>query len=216
MARRGLDENLNLLTDKLVAMSTLVAGSVEQARRVKVLDDPIDDAEAEIDDLCVDLMRREAPLARDLRHVLASLKIASELERIGDYAHGIARLTMRLNGHKPVEGIENMSAKALEMVRQGMDLYTRDDENVRAADAQYNRIHDADNRVDRSYDRLVVELMNGMKGGEMTVDQGTFQLWVIHLVERIADRAENFGSIAYYMSTGSRGGDRDEPEGGAG
>lgn len=215
MAREGLDKSLEILETELILMSglaekavtaaidALVAGDVERARSIRKDDDVLDDKQREIEQLCVDVIRREAPIAGDLRRILSAIRASSELERIGDYANGIARITIRMSGQEPLKKLEDipkMARMAVSMLKDSMELHRLTD--PAAAKGKLEAILAEDDKVDSLYEQVVRDLMEIIRGDPDKVERGSYLMWVAHIVERIADRTENIAEMAYYQVTG--------------
>jgi phosphate transport system protein len=138
-------------------------------------------------------------MARDLRAIIAFLHIVVELERMGDYAEGIAKISLMMGDApplKPLIDIPRMAEKATEMLRDSMDsLFSRD-----LVKAQH--VCDADDDVDQLYDQVYRELLLFMIQDPQTIQRATYLLWVAHDVERIADRATNIAERVIFLVTG--------------
>ena len=211
MSRVGLEQQLNILEQEVGAL----AGNVEKAiiRAVDSLkrrnlavsqqvvdeDDYIDQKRFEIEDRCVDLIATQQPMARDLRAIIALLHIVVELERMGDYAEGIAKISLMMGDDpplKPLIDIPRMAEKATEMLRNSMDsLISRD-----LVKAQH--VCEADDEVDQLYDQVYRELLLFMIQDPQTIQRATYLLWVAHDLERIADRATNIADRVIFLVTG--------------
>ena len=112
------------------AVNSLKTQNIELARKVIDGDDAIDNAEVVIEDKCMLLIAKQQPLARDLRIVSTGLKIATDLERIGDHAYEIAQVTLKLSTQpllKPLIDIPRMAGMAQQMLHDSLDAYTRID-----------------------------------------------------------------------------------------
>jgi phosphate transport system protein len=211
MPREDFDLQLNLLQKEVATLATTVEKSIERAvdalrrrdlvssNRVVQDDDYIDLKRFEIEDRCIDLIASQQPMARDLRVIIALLHIAVELERMGDYAEGIAKISLAMGEDPPVKpliDIPLMADKATEMLRNSMDaLFTRD--LVKA-----HQVCQADDEVDELYDRVYQELLIFMIQDQETIKRATYLLWVAHDLERIADRATNIAERVIFLVTG--------------
>jgi phosphate transport system protein len=211
MPRTDFDLQLDLLQKEVEVLATTVEKSISLAvdalkrrdlansRQVVLDDDYIDQKRFEIEDRCIDLIASQQPMARDLRVIIALLHIAVELERIGDYAEGIARISLAMGEDPPVKPLVDiplMTEKATEMLRNSMDsLFTRD--VVKA-----HHVCQADDEVDELYDRVCQELVLLMIQDPDTVKRATYLLWVSHDLERIADRATNIAERVIFLVTG--------------
>jgi phosphate transport system protein len=138
-------------------------------------------------------------MARDLRTIIALLHITVELERMGDYAEGIAKISLMMGEDpplKPLIDIPRMAEKATQMLRDSMDaLVSRD--VVKA-----NQVLQDDDEVDALYDQVYRELLLFMIQDPHTIQKATYLLWTAHDLERIADRATNIGERVIFLVTG--------------
>jgi phosphate transport system protein len=138
-------------------------------------------------------------MASDLRIILAVSVIAGELERIGDYAEGIARLAVKLSGRpllKPLIDIPRMADESRRMLSIALEAFARQD--VEAA----RTVGQADDNVDALYDQVYRELLVFMMEDPRTITQATYLLWVAHNLERIADRTTNIAERVVFIDSG--------------
>ena len=211
MPRANLDHHLKSLQQEVVFLGGMVEKSInravdalkrrdlEESRQVVREDDFIDQKRFEIEDRCIDLIATQQPMARDLRAVIAMLHITEELERMGDYAEGIGKISLMMGEEaplKPLIDIPRMADKATDMLRQSLDsLVNRD--VVKAT-----QVCHADDDVDGLYDQVYRELLLFMIQDPKTIQRATYLLWVAHDLERIADRATNIAERVIYLVTG--------------
>ena len=211
MPRVDLDHQLNLLQQEVEVLAGMVEKAITRAvealkqrdlvesRRVIQEDDYIDQKRFELEDRCVDLIATQQPMARDLRAIIALLHITVELERMGDYAEGIAKISLMIGEApplKPLIDIPRMAEKATEMLRNSVDsLVTRDLEKA-------YQVCEADDEVDALYDQVYRELLQFMIQDPQTIERATFLLWISHDLERIADRATNIAERVIFLVTG--------------
>ncbi len=181
------------------AVDALKSRDLESSRQVVMDDDYVDQKRFEIEDRCVDLIATQQPMARDLRVIIALLHIVVELERMGDYAEGIAKISIAMGDApplKPLIDIPRMAEKATEMLRDSIDsLLNRD--LVKA-----HQVCQADDEVDDLYDQVYRELLLFMIQDPQTIQRATYLLWVSHDLERIADRATNIAERVIFLVTG--------------
>ena len=212
MLRADFNRNLNVLQDDLVALGSLVeqattramsalqARDLETSRRVIAEDDIIDRKRYQLEDQCIDLIATQQPNAIDLRILVAVLHIAVELERMGDYAEGIAKISVMMGDEgplKPLIDLPLMAEKAKDMLRRSLEaLVSRDPE----AAVQVCR---DDDEVDDLYDQVYRDLLEYMIEDPQTIQRATYLLWVAHDLERIADRATNIAERVIFLITGS-------------
>jgi phosphate transport system protein len=181
------------------AVDALKNRDLESSRRVIQEDDYIDRRRFELEETCLDLIATQQPMGRDLRTIIALMFIVSELERMGDYAEGIAKISLAMGEApplKPLIDIPRMADKASTMLNDSIDaLITRD--TVKA-----NQVWQADDEVDALYDQVYRELLLFMIQDPSTIQRATYLLWVAHDLERIADRATNIAERVMFVVTG--------------
>ncbi len=211
MLRLDLDRQLGQLQQEVVSLAEIVDKATMRAvdalkrrdlvesKQVVQEDDYIDQKRYEIEDRCIDLIATQQPMARDLRAIIALLHITSELERMGDYAEGIAKISLLMGDEaplKPLIDIPRMADKATLMLRNSIDsLVSRD--VVKA-----NQVLQDDDEVDDLYDQVYRELLVFMLQDPQTIQRATYLLWAGHDLERIADRAPNIAERVIYLVTG--------------
>jgi phosphate transport system protein len=157
----------------------------------------------DLEEWCIDLIATQRPLAGDLRILITTLHISVELERIRDYAEGIAKISILMGDEPPLKSlvdIPRMAEKATDMLRCSLDsLVNRD---VVSAAAVCND----DDEVDALYDQVCRELLTYMMADLGATRRATYLLWIAHDLERIADRATNIAECVIYMVTGKLSG----------
>ena len=211
MLRIDLDRQLGQLQQEVISLAEIVdkatMRSVEalkqrdltESQQLVQEDDYIDQKRYEIEDRCVDLIATQQPMAGDLRAIIALLHITVELERIGDYAEGIAKISLLMGDEpplKPLIDIPRMAEKATAMLRNSMDsLVSRD--TIKA-----NQVLKDDDEVDLLYDQVYRELLVFMLQNPQTIQRATYLLWAAHDLERIADRATNIAERVIFLVTG--------------
>lgn len=215
LGRQDFDRDLGKLEAELILMSGLVeqaifnalnalkSRDVEKSQKVIDEDDNIDQTELEIERTCIELIRREAPMAGDLRRIVASLHIAGELERIGDYAEGIAKISIAMGGQPPLKeliDIPRMGDMAVRMLKRSLEAFISRDANlVRALSTELEKEDDA---VDDLYAKVQTDLLELVKADPENAEPATYLMRVAHNVERVADRAMNIVERALYQATG--------------
>jgi phosphate transport system protein len=152
-----------------------------------------------IEEAAITAIATQQPMARDLRTIMAVLHITVELERMGDYAEGIAKIVL-MHGEKellkPLIDIPRMAELARAMLRRSLDAFV-------ARDAELaSRVATDDDEVDAIYDQVYRELLTYMIADPRTIDRATWLLWVAHNLERIADRATNVCERVIFLVTG--------------
>ena len=170
------------------------------SRQVIKDDDYIDQKQSEIEFRCIDLIATQQPVARDLRSIIALLHIGVELERMGDYAEGIGKISLSIGEEqtlKPLIDIPLMAQKATDMLHDSIDaLLNRDT-------GKAGEVCEADDEVDALYDQVYHDLLEYMIDDPTTIQRATYLLWVAHDLERIADRATNIAEQVIFLVKGS-------------
>jgi phosphate transport system protein len=182
------------------SVEALKSRDLAVSRQVIEDDDYIDQKQSEIEARCISLIATQQPVARDLRSIIALLHIGVELERMGDYAEGIGKISLSIGEEqtlKPLIDIPIMAQKATDMLTDSIDaLLTRDTEKAQA-------VRDSDDEVDALYDKVYHDLLEYMINDPDTVQRATYLLWVAHDLERIADRATNIAEQVEFLVKGS-------------
>jgi phosphate transport system protein len=142
-------------------------------------------------------------MAGDLRRIVASLQIAGELERIGDYAEGIAKISITMGSQPPLKeliDIPRMGDMAVSMLKRSLEAFiSRDADGVRVISVELEK---EDDEVDDLYAKVQADLMELVKSNPDNAERATYLMWVAHNVERVADRAMNIVERALYQATG--------------
>jgi phosphate transport system protein len=183
------------------AVDALAALDENKAREVIEKDDEIDEMMLQIEEHCLRLIALQQPMASDLRLIGMALKIATDLERIGDHAVDIGKIAIRLSGEelvKPLEDIPQMVLLVKDMLRESLLAYTEQDIHRAASLAE------KDDVVDKLYSTLMTEIMNMMSSDVVRNRQLSHLMFVAHYLERVADHATNIGEGVIYMVTGKR------------
>jgi len=209
---RGLIAEMGGLAEVSIneAMDALVRGNRELAAEVVARDKRIDSIEAEVDRLAVRIIALRAPMADDLREVIAALKIAGVLERVGDYAKNIAKSTNKIQNRRqfePITLIPAMSELASEMVHDVLTAYAARDAELAA------EIVARDDKVDAFYESIFRNLVSHMMENPSTISSAAQLLFVARNIERIGDHATNVAEMVYYAATGSYLTDKEDKTG---
>ena len=181
------------------AIEAVVKRDSELAARVIEGDDKVDQLERDLDNLAVRLLALRQPMARDLREVVAALKIASDLERICDYAANVAKRSIALAQSppiKPVHALPRMAQLALLLVKDVIDAYVERDPD-KALDV-WNR----DEELDEMYSSLFREFLTYMMEDPRNIGVYTHLLFMAKNIERIGDHATNIAEDLYYLVYG--------------
>lgn len=211
--RQSYDNELTKLKQDLLNMGKCVSNAikdsvtslaqkdVELARQVIDGDDTIDKMQVNIEDKCMVLIARQQPMARDLRILGTGLKITTDLERMGDHAYDIAKISLLIANQeliKPLIDIPRMAGLAQKMLNDSLEAYV----NLDIALAEQVCI--ADDEVDSLYQQMVRELLTYMMEDPRTISQATQLIFVARYLERIADHATNIAEWVIYLETGER------------
>ena len=192
---------LGSMTEKAISRSidALRLRDLSASEQIVKDDNLIDAKRFDIEERCIDLIARQQPLAGDLRQLVSFLQIAVELERMGDYAEGIGKISLMMGEQpplKPLVDIPRMSEIATSMLRRSLDaLINRDVEGARD-------VCETDDEVDKLYDQVYRELLVYMLQDPKTIERATYLLWTAHNLERVADRATNVAERVIYLVTG--------------
>jgi len=204
-------KELREIQDDILAMGSMVEKAIsrsidalknrdiELANQIIADDKKINHKRFDIEEKCVQLIATQQPMASDLRTVVTVLNIITELERIGDHAEGIAKITIMIGDEpplKPLIDIPRMAQKTNEMLFRSLDAFINKD--VEAA----RKIAQEDDEVDHLYDQVFRELLLFMMEDPKTVTRATRLIWVAHNLERSADRVTNICERVVFMVTG--------------
>ncbi|MGD9740333.1 MAG: phosphate signaling complex protein PhoU [Bauldia sp.] len=182
------------------AITALMRTDVDSAERVIEDDRRIDRLQREIEEKAILLIARRQPMARDLREVVAAIRIAADLERVGDLAKNIGKRVIALQGQlQPpslLHGVEHLAQLGIEQLKNVLDAYAR--RNVAQALAVWNR----DEEIDALYTSLFRELLTYMMEDPRNITFCTHLLFCAKNIERIGDHATNIAETVHYQITG--------------
>ncbi len=211
MPRELFHQELQAVQDSLLVMASMVEKAIQRSiialktRDVVLAQEVIDDdfkinqQRFGIEDQCLLLIARQQPIASDLRVIAAVLNIITDLERMGDHAEGIAKVTIMIGDEpplKPLVDIPRMDEMSRSMLRRSMDAYVRRDAEMARA------IAEEDDQIDNLYEQVYRELLTFMMADPGTINRATHLLWVAHNLERIADRVTNICERVIFLVTG--------------
>ena len=218
---KSYDDEQRALLDELIRMGRMAATQLEDAlavverrdepaaRKIVANDEAIDALERQVNHDVILLIRR-GPMAGDLRIILAALRVASDIERIGDYAANIAKRSLALNQSHSLpdtRGIRTLGKLAVQQVRDVLDAYVaRDGEaalRVRANDAE----------LDTLYTGLFRELLTWMMEDPRAITPCTHLLFMAKNLERVGDHATNIAENVWFLVYGEEPPDRDKRDG---
>ncbi|CAN5423847.1 phosphate signaling complex protein PhoU [soil metagenome] len=204
-----LQGKLNKMAEMVVSavnesIDSLVDKDVDRAKLIKKEDKYINNLRWEIEEDCINLIATQQPVASDLRELIALLNIITELERIGDYAAGISKLTILIGKDDHVKtliDIPRMRDIAVDMIENSMKAYiARNEKSARM-------IHSQDDDIDDLYKQIYRELISYMIEKPSNITQCTYLVWVAHNIERMGDRVTNICERIIYLATGERADD---------
>jgi len=211
MSRVHFDRELQALQDRLLALGSKVAQNIvtagnlllqrnnATARQVIREDEHVNQEQMAIEKDSLILLATQQPLASDLRLVASVISIATELERINDYAKGIAKINLMIADEEllePARDLPLMADKAASMLTRSLQAFVRRD--VEAAYA----LHEEDDEVDALYNRVYEKLISLIREDVQMMDQATHLLWAAHNLERTADRVSNICERIIFTVTG--------------
>jgi phosphate transport system protein len=212
MTRELLEQRISHLQQEVLHLGITVEQSVLDvvaalrrrdtavARRIEAQDREINEHRFGLEDECLTLIATQQPMARDLRLLAAVLEIITELERMGDYAKGIAHIILML-GPEPLppdllDHFDKMASIATRMLHKALEAFVAGD------DQAARTIPDQDDEVDSLYNLVYRELVAQMIRNPEAIDHATHLLWVAHNLERLADRVTNICERTIFMATG--------------
>lgn len=198
---RGLIGEMGGLAEVAIeeALASLVSGDAKRAQKVVEGDKKLDELEMQVDKLAIRVIALRAPMADDLREVIAALKIAGVVERIGDYSKNIAKRVGEIEGKdrfEPLTLLPAMGEVAAEMVHDVLTAYAaRDPDLAREVIA-------TDNKVDAFYNSIFRNLVSYMVENPATISSAAQLLFVARNLERIGDHATNVAEMVHFAATG--------------
>jgi len=211
MPRETLDRQMHQLQDEVLllgsmveqatmkSMDTLKNHDLTAARQLYNHDRVINEKRYAIENAILIIMATQQPMAHDLRQLAAFLEITAELERMGDYAKGISKVTMLLGNAPlpiPLQDLDHMAELGLAMLHDALGAFIS--ENAVAA----NQIPKRDDEVDELYNRVYHSLVSAMIANPEIIDNANHLMWVAHNLERLADRVSNICERTVFIKTG--------------
>lgn len=212
MPRENFDRTLSHLLDEVLLLGSMVEQAVQNAmealkrgdhiaaRQIYQADQRVNERRYAIENECITVIATQQPMARDVRLLAAILEIITELERIGDYAKGICKITLQL-GDEVVDvsllvDMQSMADIGLDMLHRALDAFVVfDAETARQIPAE-------DDRVDSLYNRIYEQLISQMMADITSIDHANRLMWAAHNLERMADRVTNICERIVYVSAG--------------
>ncbi len=204
---RKIKDHFAVITDLGGIVEQAILGSVdalhqrdlESARKIYKDDQIINNKRYELESNALITVATQQPMAIDLRILASIIDIAGELERIGDYAKGIARIAIRLGDQTPLRQlvhIPKMAELTADMLQRAIRAFVELDEDTALS------IPKEDDQIDILYNKVYHELLDLMINDQKVIDRATFHLWVAHNLERAADRVTNICERTVFTTSG--------------
>ncbi|MFH1185696.1 MAG: phosphate signaling complex protein PhoU [Chloroflexota bacterium] len=212
MPRKTFEAELQQVKDSVLVLGSMVEQSIidsvealkkrdiAAAQRILAADTAINKKRFEIESELLILIATQQPMAHDLRLLASCLEIISELERMGDYAKGIANINIRMGDApllKPLIDVPRMAQKGADMLHRALTAFVNED--IEAARA----IPVEDDEVDALFNQVYRELMTIVIGDPKTIERANWLLWTAHNLERFADRVTNICERTLFVATGN-------------
>ena len=209
--KTAFHKRLQEIQDDVLIMGDMVEKAIDRciealkkrdlslAHQILANDAKINEKRFNIEGKCIGLIATQQPEASDLRIIVAILNIITELERIGDYADGIAKITIMIGDEpplKPLIDIPRMAEITIEMVHKSLQSFVKRDAELA------KQVISMDSMVDALYDQVFRELITFMMVDGKTINRATRLIWVAHNLERAADRATNICERVVFTVTG--------------
>ncbi|MDW8278654.1 MAG: phosphate signaling complex protein PhoU, partial [Anaerolineales bacterium] len=209
--RKTFEQEIQQLKDEILLLGSMVEQATLDAvealkkrdmrwsEQIIAADKKINEKRFELENKVMILIATQQPMARDLRMIASILEVISELERMGDYAKGIAVINIRMGEQpllKPLIDIPRMAQKGTDMLHRALTAFVNGDvETARA-------IPEEDDEVDMLYEQVYRELMTYVMADARTIERANWLLWAAHNLERLADRVTNICERAVFAVTG--------------
>jgi phosphate transport system protein len=211
MPRQTLDREIHHLQDEVLLLGSMVEQAmlnavdalkrrdIKDAKRVYDNDDSINEKRYAIENRVLILFATQQPIAHDLRLLAAIMEVITELERMGDYAKGIAKICLLISQEDlPIPGreISRMCDLAVGMLHRALSAFISEDVNMAY------RIPKDDDVVDDLYNEIYHKMVATMIENPNTIDHANYIMWVVHNIERTADRVTNICERTIFIATG--------------
>ena len=211
MIRKTFENELQEVKDEILVLGSMVEQAIlgtvealkkrdlEASRKILAADRDINKKRFELENKLMVLIATQQPMAHDLRLLASSMEIIGELERMGDYAKGIANINIRMGDApllKPLIDIPRMAQKDVDMLHRALSAFIEED--VETAQA----LPIEDDEVDALYNQVYRELMTFVISDPKTMERANWLLWVAHNLERVADRVTNICERTVFIATG--------------
>ncbi|NTW12270.1 MAG: phosphate signaling complex protein PhoU [Anaerolineales bacterium] len=214
MLRKTFESEIQQVKDEVLVLGSMVEQAIldtvealkkrdiKASEEILKADKLINKKRFDIENKLMILIATQQPMARDLRLLASTLEIASELERMGDYAKGIANINIRMGDEpllKPLIDVPRMAQKGVDMLHRALTAFINEDvETAKAIPVE-------DDEVDALYNQVYRELMTFIIQDPKTIEQANWLLWVAHNLERVADRVTNICERTIFIATGEMG-----------
>jgi phosphate transport system protein len=211
MLRKTFENEIQQVKDDVLVLGSMVEqailGSVEALKkrdikaseRIFAQDKEINEKRFQIENKLMILIATQQPMAHDLRLLASCMEIISELERMGDYAKGIANINIRMGDApllKPLIDIPRMAQIGVDMLHEALGAFVNEDIEIARS------IPVKDDEVDALYNQVYRELMTFVIQDPKTIERANWLLWVAHNLERVADRVTNICERTVFIATG--------------
>ncbi len=211
MLRKTFEHEIQQVKDDVLLLGSMVEQAIlntvealkkrdiKAAHEILDADKLINKKRFDIEHKLMILIATQQPMAHDLRLLASCMEIISELERMGDYAKGIAHINIRMGDSallKPLIDIPRMAQKDVDMLHRALSAFVNED--VEAAQA----LPIEDDEVDALYNQVYRELMTFVIADPTTIERANWLLWVAHNLERVADRVTNICERTVFIATG--------------
>ncbi|MEW6406681.1 MAG: phosphate signaling complex protein PhoU [Chloroflexota bacterium] len=209
--RKTFETEIQQLKDDLLLLGSMVEGAIlhsvealkkrdlEASRRLYEMDSQINAKRFAIEEQVMVAIATQQPMAHDLRLLASILEVAGELERMGDYAKGIATVNIRMGEQpllKPLIDVPRMAQKAADMLHRALTAFVNEDAEAARL------IPQEDDEVDQLYTQVYRELMTFVMADAKSIERANWLLWVAHNLERVADRVTNICERTIFIVTG--------------
>jgi phosphate transport system protein len=209
--RKTFETEIQQLKDDLLLLGSMVEGAIlhsvealkkrdlEASRRIYEMDSQINAKRFAIEEQVMVAIATQQPMAHDLRLLASILEVAGELERMGDYAKGIATVNIRMGEQpllKPLVDVPRMAQKAADMLHRALTAFVNEDAEAART------IPNEDDEVDQLYTQVYRELMTFVMADAKSIERANWLLWVAHNLERVADRVTNICERTIFIVTG--------------
>jgi phosphate transport system protein len=211
MPRETLDHQIHQLQDEILLIGSMVEQAmidsidalrrrdINDAKKVYQTDYLINEKRFAIENGILILIATQQPIAHDLRQLTAMLEVTTELERMGDYAKGIAKINIKLADSEinlPMAEIDRMAELGISMLHRSLTAFIDENPN------QASLIPLEDDEVDSLYERIYQKVVKDMIANPQKIDSSNLILWIAHNLERMADRVTNICERTVFIATG--------------